>query len=252
MSALKGEIRERIWRLLEEKGVARFPRPVRGRIPNFVGAEAAAERFLELEEFRRSRAVKVNPDAPQLPVRRGVLRAGKLLLMPTPRLREGFLLLDPARIPERNHAEASTIRGSFRFGAKVGLSEIPPVDLVVCGSVAVSLAGARVGKGGGYSELEYGVLRDSGLVGEGTQIATTTHELQLVDSAPVEEFDFTVDFIATPEKLIRTTGPRHRPWGIIWEKLSEEQKREIPMLGELGKRRMPKFKEDRVGRASSI
>jgi len=216
--------------------VTRFPRPVRGRIPNFVGAEAAAERILGLEEFWRSRVVKVNPDAPQLPVRRGVLRAGKVLVMPTPRLRQGFLVLDPARVQERDHAEASTIRGSFRFGVEAGLSEIPAVDFIVCGSVAVSLAGARVGKGGGYSELEYGVLRELRLAGEGTPIATTAHELQLVDSAPVEEFDFTVDFIATPEKLIRTKGPRHRPRGIIWEKLSEKQMQEIPILGELGKR----------------
>jgi 5-formyltetrahydrofolate cyclo-ligase len=45
-SDLKRELRERVWRLLEERGVARFPRPVYGRIPNFVGAETAARRIL--------------------------------------------------------------------------------------------------------------------------------------------------------------------------------------------------------------
>ena len=51
----KQRIREYIWRLLEEKGVARFPKPVYGRIPNFVGSEIAASRILELEEYRGAR-----------------------------------------------------------------------------------------------------------------------------------------------------------------------------------------------------
>ena len=38
----KQAIRERIWSLFTERGVARFPGAV-GRIPNFIGAEAAAE-----------------------------------------------------------------------------------------------------------------------------------------------------------------------------------------------------------------
>jgi len=58
-SDLKRELRERVWRLLEERGVARFPRPVYGRIPNFEGAETAARRILQLEEFR-ARVVKVS------------------------------------------------------------------------------------------------------------------------------------------------------------------------------------------------
>ncbi|MCG2909800.1 MAG: 5-formyltetrahydrofolate cyclo-ligase, partial [Stygiolobus sp.] len=39
----KCEIRQKIWRLLEEKDIASFPRPVYGRIPNFKGAEMASK-----------------------------------------------------------------------------------------------------------------------------------------------------------------------------------------------------------------
>jgi len=180
--------------------------------------------------------VKVNPDAPQLAVRRGVLGAGKMLVMPTPRLREGFLVLDPERIPERFHSKAATIKGSFIYSIKTDLNGLPVVDLVVCGSVAVTEAGARVGKGGGYSELEYAVLREAGLIGEETPIVTSVHELQVVEEAPVEEHDFTVDVIATPDRVIRITGLRHRPRGIIWERLKEKQIEEIPILKELRKR----------------
>ncbi|MDQ3894692.1 MAG: 5-formyltetrahydrofolate cyclo-ligase, partial [Actinomycetota bacterium] len=60
--AYKQAVRERVWALLEREGVARFP-GARGRIPNFVGAERAAERLAELPESRAARVVKANPDA---------------------------------------------------------------------------------------------------------------------------------------------------------------------------------------------
>src|SRR6516162_5957927 len=64
-------------------GVARFPFPPHGRIPNFAGAEVAAERFLDIEPWKSATAIKVNLDSPQRPLRaealrRGILRLGQL------------------------------------------------------------------------------------------------------------------------------------------------------------------------------
>ena len=53
----------------------------------------------------------------------------------------------------------------------VALEELPEIDFVLCGSVAVNLSGARVGKGGGYSDLEYGILIDAGKIDEHTTVA---------------------------------------------------------------------------------
>ncbi len=236
-SELKRKVRERVWRLLEERGVARFPRPVHGRIPNFSGAEVAAKRILQLEEFTRARVVKVNPDSPQMMVRRGVLEAGKTLLMPSPRLRGKFLILDPKKIPRRLYDRAASISGAFQLGIEADLEDLPKVDLLVCGSVAVTERGERIGKGGGYSELEYAILRELGLVEEETPIATSVHELQLVDDAPLEMHDFTVDYIATPVRIIRTRGERRRPKGIMWEELSKEIA-EIPLIRKLRERNL--------------
>ncbi|RLG78370.1 MAG: 5-formyltetrahydrofolate cyclo-ligase, partial [Thermoprotei archaeon] len=47
----KDRIREEIWRRLEEANVGRFPKPLKGRIPNFVGAEKAAKKLQELKVF---------------------------------------------------------------------------------------------------------------------------------------------------------------------------------------------------------
>jgi 5-formyltetrahydrofolate cyclo-ligase len=52
---VKHEIRTRVWNLLEEKRVARFPLPLNGRIPNFVQAEKAGEFLTELEEWKRAK-----------------------------------------------------------------------------------------------------------------------------------------------------------------------------------------------------
>jgi len=113
----------RVWRLMEERGIARFPRPVFHRIPNFVGAEKATGRLRELSEYRAAQTVFCNPDSPQRPVREMALRDGKLLVMATPRLKEGFLILDSNAISRSGIPRASTIRGAFQWGRIVEPSE---------------------------------------------------------------------------------------------------------------------------------
>lgn len=225
------DLRRSVWDLMESKNVARFPRPAYGRIPNFVGAESAAVRLLNLGLFNSSRVVKVNPDSPQKPVREMVLRSGRTLVMPTPRISEGFLLLDPGRIPEDAISYASTIRGSFEYGELVDPWSLPKVDLIVAGSVVVDSFGGRLGKGEGYSELEYGMLFECGKVTPDVCILTTVHDLQVVSGKiPMEPWDFTVDLIATPTRLIRARGPRVRPEGLLWEFIKPEKLAEIPTL----------------------
>lgn len=236
---VKQEIRQRIWRLLEERGVAAFPRPVYGRIPNFIGAREAAERVTRLPEWRSARVVKANPDAPQKWLRLAALQQGKKLLMATPRLREGFLLLDPARIPPSLYQKASTIRGAFSLGQRIGLEQLAPrlgrIDFIVTGSVAVDRRGRRLGKGEGYAEIEYAVLRELGLVDEDTPIATTIHDLQLVDEIPRSPYDLTLDYAATPTRLLRFENREPRPPGILWDLLSCEKYHEIPLLQQLAR-----------------
>jgi 5-formyltetrahydrofolate cyclo-ligase len=227
-------LRQKIWREMEEKNIARFPRPVYGRIPNFVGAEQAAEKLINTDISRRAQVVKVNPDSPQKPVREAVLRKGKILIMPTPRISRGFLVLDPKKISPALYSVAATIQGAFRYGAPIHPSEIPEVDLIVAGSVAVSVYGERLGKGEGYSELEYSILKEFNKVSEETPITTTVHDVQVVDfHIPLEPWDFTLDYIFTPTRSIRCIGERKRPPGLLWQYLDKEKIDEIPLLKEM-------------------
>ncbi|MBV8385332.1 MAG: 5-formyltetrahydrofolate cyclo-ligase, partial [Acidimicrobiia bacterium] len=64
MSDDKQAVRERVWREMRRRKVARFP-GAEGRIPNFTGAEAAAKRLASLDVWRAAEVIKCNPDSPQ-------------------------------------------------------------------------------------------------------------------------------------------------------------------------------------------
>jgi 5-formyltetrahydrofolate cyclo-ligase len=232
--AAKAALRERVWSQMRAAGVARFPGAA-GRIPNFTGAEAAAERLRGLAEWRPARTLKANPDAAQWPVRQRALEDGKTVYMAVPRLaaEEPFFALDPAHLSEPPR-KAASISGAARSARRVTLAGLEPVDLVVMGSVAAGEDGARLGKGGGFADLEFALATAAGLIGRQTVCVTTVHELQLqpAGAIPVTGHDVPVDLIVTPERVI-DCRPRHGPRraaGIRWEDLTEEKIAAIPLL----------------------
>jgi 5-formyltetrahydrofolate cyclo-ligase len=229
--AEKQQIRQRVWDRLAREGIARFPLPPHGRIPNFAGAEAAAERLFAHPWLRGARHIKVNPDAPQRPVRRLALERGITVYMPTPRLRAGFLCLDPARIPKSKLAEAASLSRGRRHAREVPLEELPTPDLIVVGSVAVSRRGARCGKGEGYADLEYAILRALGH--PRVPIATTVHPAQVVPTIPREPTDLPLSLIVTPEETHRVRRPAKGPEGVDWSRLSAADLEAMPVLAEL-------------------
>jgi len=202
----KEDVRMRIWRLMEAKGIATFPKPIFHRIPNFIGAEKAAQKLRELPEYKAAKVVFCTPDSPQRPVREVALKDDKTVVMATPRLKKGFLLLNPKTIPKNRIFEASTIPGAFRHGHSIEPSKVK-IDLSVAGSVAVSLDGGRLGKGKGYSDQEYAILKSAGSLSLKTVVVTTVHDVQVVEEIPRDEWDVPVDVIVTSSKIMRTRKP---------------------------------------------
>src|SRR6201994_1539013 len=158
----KDEVRKEVWKAMDDQGVSRFP-GAEGRIPNFAGAKLAAEKLAAHRLWKRAMAVKANPDSPQPPARRLALEEGKTVIMAVPRLRDPhpFRVLDPKKMTKKAVQEAAAIKGALKHGRVVALDDLPEIDFVLCGSVAVNLSGARIGKGGGYHDLEDGVLTDA-------------------------------------------------------------------------------------------
>ena len=232
--AAKAALRQEVWAAMTGARVARFPGAA-GRIPNFTGAEAAAGRLRGTPAWQAARTLKANPDAAQWPVRQRALEDGKTVYMAVPRLAgpEPFFALDPDHLAEPPR-KAASISGAARSARRVALADVSPVDLVVMGSVAVGEDGARLGKGGGFADLEFALATAAGLIGPHTACVTTVHELQLRPAGmiPVTSHDVPVDFIITPERVIdcrRDRGPRPAA-GLDWADLTEEKIAAIPLL----------------------
>jgi 5-formyltetrahydrofolate cyclo-ligase len=229
----KQRIRELCWgRIDAAPEVRRAPGAV-GRIPNFVGAEQAAERLAGHAAWQSARALKMNPDSPQLALRALAIDADKLVYMAVPKLGadKPFSMLTRARSRDVPALTVATIEGAARYGVPTALEAMGPIDMIVCGSVAVSPDGVRIGKGGGYADIEYALLAELGWVNDQTVIATTVHDLQVLDEPlPETPHDFRVDLIATPTRLIECPRGQRRPRGIIWEDLDAAKIAAIPAL----------------------
>jgi 5-formyltetrahydrofolate cyclo-ligase len=178
ISEQKERLRDLIWFLLEDRKVAIFPLPVRGRIPNFMGSDEAADLVRTLPEWEKARVVFASPDSPQTKIREYVLKDGKTLIMASPRLTHGFLQIDPQGAKGREK-EASSIRGAFKHGTPV--MKMPKPNLIATSCVAVDRSGWRLGKGGGYGDIEVRTIQQQfGKI----PVVTTVHSLQVVDSVP--------------------------------------------------------------------
>jgi 5-formyltetrahydrofolate cyclo-ligase len=221
---------------MERDGVSRFP-GAEGRIPNFAGAKQAAEKLAGSRAWKRAKVMKANPDSPQTHARRLALEDGKQVIMAVPRLRDShpFRLLDPRNLSADQVREAATIKGALRHGRVVAEEELPEIDVVLTGSVAVNLKGARVGKGGGFSDIEYGLLIEAGKIDDHTTVATTAHAIQILrEHLQSTAHDLPVDLIATPRAVIEVERQYPRPRGILWDHLQPPQIREIPILERMG------------------
>ncbi|HKJ66923.1 MAG TPA: 5-formyltetrahydrofolate cyclo-ligase [bacterium] len=226
----KDDARQYVWDTMQSQKIARFPFPPHHRIPNFAGAEEAANQLMRHPLVQSAGKIKVNPDAPQRYVRLKALEQGITVYMPTPRLRSGFTRLNPEKIPESQYSQAASLSKGQRFQEHVPLDQLPQMDLIVAGSVAVTNSGKRCGKGHGYSDLEYAILRELGH--DAVPVATTVHRIQVVDDFPGDAHDVPLSVIVTPADTIDVETPP-APSGIDWELLSNEDVDAMPILKEL-------------------
>jgi 5-formyltetrahydrofolate cyclo-ligase len=243
----KDIVRNQIWRSLEETGNG--VGPVWSMIPNFVGADVAAWRLAQTPEWRRAKTIKTNPDAPQIPIRLRALHEGKVVFAPVPYLTEGFpyLRIDPEAMKRKgiSFELAATSQGFVEHGDRIGFEDVAPLDFCVVGSVAVTRAGGRTGKGAGFADLETAIFRELGIVTATTPIVTSVHSSQLVEDTmvPMQSHDSPLDMVATELELIRTGNASTRPMGVDWDRVRPDQFTSIPFLSELRDRMLERRRQ---------
>lgn len=233
----KDALRSDTWTALEDSGFSMGP--TWSHIPNFIGADMAAWHLGQTPEWKAAKVVKCNPDAPQIPVRLRALYEGKMLYAPVPYLTKEFpyLRIDPEAIKAKgvSFELAATSEGYMTHGERIGFEDVDPIDFAVVGSVAVSRAGGRTGKGAGFADLETGIFRDLGIITDKTVVATCVHSCQLVPDARVvmQAHDSPLDYVATEAELIATGNTTNRPKGVDWSAVREDQFESIPFLRDL-------------------
>ena len=94
---------------------------------------------------------------------------------------------DPVAEIDRSQQEAASLSRGDRWSEEVALAEMPELDAIVCGSVAVTRDGRRGGKGEGYSDLEFAILRELGH--PPVPVATTVTDPQVIASVPRDPTD---------------------------------------------------------------
>ena len=245
-NAGKDAVRNRIWKTLEDRGVA--VGPAWSMIPNFSGADQAAWYLAQTPEWKAARTIKTNPDAPQIPIRLRALYERKVVYAPVPYLTRDFpyLRIDPEKMTAKgiSFELAATSQGFVEHGDRIGFEDVGKIDFAVVGSVAVSRAGGRTGKGAGFADLETAIFRELGAMDAHTPLVTTVHSYQLVpdDDVVIEPHDSPLDMIATETELIVTRNRQARPAGVDWDKVRPDQFETIPFLATLRDRMVARRK----------
>lgn len=230
----KESIRKAVWQRLYHEGISIDPF---NRIPPFKGQNKAAERLRRLQIYKKAKRIMVPPDEAQKQVRINILADNKILIMATPGLRDGFYELNPRNIPIDKWAKAVTTYGVTRWGKRLFTSykDIGQIDLLITGAVAVAKDGVRIGKGAGFFDLEYAILRTIDSINEKTPIIALVNDTQIFDNLPRKEKDVAVDFIVTPTQVIDTKTSIPRPKGIDWLHLDSKAIKRMRPLKELFK-----------------
>lgn len=206
-------------------------------VPDFDGSDACHSALRERGEYADARLLLIAPDNSLQGAIEHALADGKRVLVPTYGLRRGFVLLDPAEVPEQQRAFAATLDGLERFGRRLTFDELRAlghVDVIVTGAIAVTAQGVHVGSGRAYIDLEWGILSTIRIADDTTTVVGIVHDRQYVDvPIPPGRFDLPIDIAITPSGAHEIRHGRARPAGITWNAVTDDQIASLTYLAEL-------------------
>jgi 5-formyltetrahydrofolate cyclo-ligase len=245
-SGVRSETRERVWSDLREvaRPDSRFGWDFSSFIADYQGSDRGAERLLRRGDESGYDSWFVTPDNNLDPLRERLVERNTSFVMPTYGIRRGFVQLTPGDVPDDQAAFAGTLDGVNRFANRISLermeSELPTLDCMITGASFLTIDGLRMGKGHGYFDLEWAMMREIDVVDEETEVVAAVHDVQVLEDVRgrdvAESHDTIVDVIVTPTDVIEIADPPEKPEGIRWELLDRERIDSMPPLKRLWER----------------
>ncbi len=239
MRTERDTIRERVWEQLSlvARPDSRYHLNFAEFIPDFEGSDQALTHLLDLDLYRESKRILITPDNCLEGIRSQSIRDSKQAIVPTYGIRRGMILLERGMVPQGQENYASSLDGMERFGERLTLADIQKlgeIDFLITGASVISINGVRYGKGHGFFDIEWAMMREIGMVGEETPVVAFVHDCQVTENElQVEPFDTLCDIIITPSRLIRVSETQQKPKGIYWERLDPRLFESISLLPEL-------------------
>lgn len=220
-----------------------------GRLP-FLSAKDAgrtAERLRSIPEYRDASMVLVSLHPGLRQAGLNVLADRKKLVLPTPGLQKGFVLIDPVTVPPPKRPMA--VRPLLRnpFGTKLSYQEslVPPIDLLICEALFIGADGTRLGDGDGHLDLQYAILAALGWMAAAPRVIALVDDEQILPSVPVAQTDVGVHCIVTPRQVLRTGCTQLPRCGIVWAALNRKQMRRNEALFYLSRQEKVLFDTER-------
>ncbi|MFP5213316.1 MAG: 5-formyltetrahydrofolate cyclo-ligase [Acidobacteriota bacterium] len=180
----------------------------------------AAERLRRTPSYRNARTVMVSLGSALHQVRLNALTDRKMLILPTPGLQNGFVLLDPGKIPpqKKNLAIRLDQRNPYPQKIQYGKPMSHPIDLIVTDALAAGRDGSRIGDGKGHLDLQYAILFALGWLAPQASVSAVTD--RLLDSVPMEDTDVGAQRIVTATETVETGREDLPTLGVVWDRLA--------------------------------
>ena len=204
-------------------------------IADFEGSRRCADRLAELPAYEAASAVFVTPDDSTDHIRRRTLEDGKVLVVSTFGITDGFRLIDPTDLPEGGPEQASNLTWIHDVAPLVSLSSLSGIgiSLLVTGAGAVVDGGIRLGKGHGYFDLEWAMLSEIGALAEEPTVVGVVHDCQrLAVDVMTADHDVPLDSVVTPSGVEHFDVSRG-PGRVLWGQLAMAKAMTMPPVVEL-------------------
>ncbi len=191
-----------------------------------------AERLRRWTVYQKASCILVPPTAFFRQTALNILLDGKNLVFSSPKMHQGFYLVNPKKIPRPQRSAAASFRSPnpwarsvrYRLGEKIRL------DVVVMPCLAASQDGGRLGDGSGLMDLQVACLDALEWLHAGTVVVGVVPDTRVLETIPMKSNDVPLHWIVTERRILQTTWQENVRVPILWTLLDKKTIRRNDVL----------------------